>query len=106
MKNPGAGQHEIPRISDGGERMIRAIHSSVTIRIRESRIVLIWRCVGVLMCFIFAPGTCARADNAPGGAGQDAFHWSPSSKQFLGTAANNNSLVYFTGAQGILTEIF
>jgi glucoamylase len=74
--------------------------------VRGSQIALFRFCVGVLMCFIVAPGTCARADNAPDGAGQDPFHWSPSSKQFLGTAANNNSLVYFTGAQGILTEIF
>lgn len=66
------------------------------------------RCfIAFLICILLMPCTRVKADNAPNGPGaQDAFHWSPAAKQFLGTAANNTSLVYFTGAQGILTEVF
>ncbi len=49
----------------------------------------------------------AWAADAPNGPGQqDPLHWARSVKQFLGTAANPASQVYFTGADGILTEIF
>jgi glucoamylase len=34
------------------------------------------------------------------------FHWAPAQKEFLGTALSPDSKVYFTGAQGILTEVF
>lgn len=45
------------------------------------------------------------ADNAPCGPGAPSV-WSPSAKDFLGTSLSQKSSVYFTGAEGILTEVF
>ena len=45
------------------------------------------------------------AVNAPNGPGTPSV-WAPSAKDFLGTSASNASPVYFTGAQGMLTEVF
>ncbi len=45
------------------------------------------------------------AVNAPNGPGF-ASQWAPSAKDFLGTAASDASPVYFTSAQGELTEVF
>jgi glucoamylase len=47
----------------------------------------------------------SRADNAPNGPGMPSV-WAPGSKDFLGTSASDDSKVYFTGAQGMLTEVF
>ena len=47
----------------------------------------------------------ALAGDAPGGPGS-ASVWAPSAKDFLGTSASDASRVYFTGAEGIVTEIF
>ena len=47
----------------------------------------------------------APAGDAPGGPGLPS-NWAPAAKDFLGTSATDVSRVYFTGAQGVLTEIF
>lgn len=43
--------------------------------------------------------------DAPNGPGMPSV-WAPGSKDFLGTSAGGASKVYFTGAQGMLTEVF
>ncbi|WP_413171857.1 glycoside hydrolase family 15 protein [Anabaena azotica] len=45
------------------------------------------------------------ADNAPCAPGVPSV-WAPSAKDFLGTSASDTSKVYFTGAEGVLTEVF
>jgi glucoamylase len=45
------------------------------------------------------------ADNAPCAPGSPSV-WATSAKDFLGTSANDQSKVYFTGGEGILTEVF
>ncbi len=47
----------------------------------------------------------ALAQTAPGAPGAPSV-WAPAAKDFLGTALSNTSSVYFTGAEGILTEVF
>lgn len=47
---------------------------------------------------------CLGAD-APGGPGLPSV-WAPGSKDFVGTSVSDESKVYFTGAQGMLTEVF
>lgn len=32
--------------------------------------------------------------------------WAPAAKNFIGTSAGTPSRVYFTGAEGVLTEVF
>jgi glucoamylase len=43
-----------------------------------------------------------EAPCAPG----NASVWAPAAKDFLGTSISNQSRVYFTGSEGILTEVF
>lgn len=57
-----------------------------------------------VVSLIFAAGHCPAAD-APNGPGMPSI-WAPGSKDFVGTAASDASKVYFTGAQGMLTEVF
>lgn len=45
------------------------------------------------------------ADKAPCAPGVPSV-WAPSAKDFLGTSASDTSKVYFTGAEGVLTEVF
>lgn len=47
----------------------------------------------------------AVAEDAPGAPGS-ASDWASAVKDFLGTSVSDNSRVYFTGAQGIVTEVF
>lgn len=47
----------------------------------------------------------SKASDAPNPPGMPSV-WAPGSKDFLGTSASDESKVYFTGAQGILTEVF
>jgi glucoamylase len=49
--------------------------------------------------------SAAQAANAPGAPGAPSV-WAPADKTFLGTSANSASRVYFTGARGIVTEVF
>ena len=60
-----------------------------------------WRLV---LCFGAVINT-STANNAPNPPGFPSV-WSPSAKDFLGTSVSNASPVYFTGAQGMLTEVF
>ncbi|MHB0955375.1 MAG: glycoside hydrolase family 15 protein [Pirellulaceae bacterium] len=46
-----------------------------------------------------------KAVDAPSGPGV-ASVWAPAAKEFLGTSRSDASRVYFTGAQGIVTEVF
>lgn len=48
---------------------------------------------------------CVRAADAPSGPGV-ASVWAPAAKDFLGTSVSDASRVYFTGAEGIVTEVF
>src|SRR5579875_3588741 len=45
------------------------------------------------------------AGTAPNGPGYSSI-WAPSNKAFLGTAANTTSDVWFTGYNGIISEVF
>jgi glucoamylase len=47
----------------------------------------------------------ALASDAPCAPGVSSV-WAPAAKDFLGTSASNKSRVYFTGAEGVLTEVF
>ena len=47
----------------------------------------------------------AEAAQAPGAPGLPST-WGPAAKDFLGTSLGSASKVYFTGAQGIVTEVF
>jgi glucoamylase len=47
----------------------------------------------------------AGAADAPGAPGEPSV-WAPAAKELLGTSASGTSRVYFTGAEGILTEVF
>jgi glucoamylase len=42
---------------------------------------------------------------APNGPGLPSV-WAPAAKDFIGTSASTQSRVYFTGAEGVLTEVF
>lgn len=56
--------------------------------------------------FIAVQGlSVAQALEAPCPPG-NASVWGPAAKEFLGTSASNQSRVYFTGSEGILTEVF
>ena len=46
-----------------------------------------------------------RAADAPAGPGV-ASTWAPAAKEFLGTSMSDAARVYFTGAEGIVTEVF
>src|SRR5580658_1006656 len=59
----------------------------------------------LLILFLGWPAGASLAGNAPNPPGSNSI-WAPSAKDFLGTAASNASPVYFTGAQGMLTEVF
>jgi Glucodextranase, domain N len=47
----------------------------------------------------------ALALEAPNGPGLPSV-WAPAAKDFIGTSAGTQSRVYFTGAEGVLTEVF
>ena len=49
--------------------------------------------------------TSVLALDAPNGPGV-ASVWAPAAKKFIGTSIKGDSKVYFTGAEGILTEIY
>jgi glucoamylase len=64
-------------------------------------------CPAVLVAVFFTLQLSASllGQNAPGGPGAPSV-WAPAAKDLLGTALSNASSVYFTGAEGILTEVF
>jgi len=52
-------------------------------------------------------GSVLIADEAPRPSSPAGFNWASSVKDFLGTAVSStSSMVYFTGANGIVTEVF
>ena len=59
-------------------------------------------CLGTVLLAIPCAGRAADAPGTPG----DASVWAPAAKDFLGTSASSTSRVYFTGAEGIVTEVF
>ncbi len=56
----------------------------------------------VVVCLVVGNAFAVLAPGAPGATSV----WASAQKEFLGTSATNDSRVYFTGAQGILTEVF
>jgi glucoamylase len=66
-----------------------------------------WRSTVALVAVLAAlaaPALLAALD-APGAPG-DASVWAPAAKDFLGTSVVGSSRVYFTGAEGVLGEVF
>ena len=59
-------------------------------------------CLGTVLLAIPCAGRAADAPGTPG----DASVWAPAAKDLLGTSASPTSRVYFTGAEGIVTEVF
>src|SRR5215203_4156137 len=62
----------------------------------------VYICVCLWTIFVFS-GVSAQT-TAPGGPGQDA-QWLSAGKQAIGTSANLESKVWFTLANGVLTEV-
>jgi len=60
--------------------------------------------LAVFLCILNTPRQSLAVD-APGAPGARSV-WAPAAKDFLGGSLNSDSKVYFTGADGILTEIF
>ncbi|MDG3493413.1 carbohydrate-binding module family 20 domain-containing protein [Pseudanabaena catenata USMAC16] len=58
-----------------------------------------------LCSFLFLGTGMANAANSPCAPGVSSI-WAPSAKDFLGTSLSKTSNVYFTGGEGILTEVF
>ena len=69
------------------------------------RVLRINRIRWLLLIGIAGRAVFSVAANAPNPPGSPSV-WAPSAKDFLGTAASAASPVYFTGAQGMLTEVF
>lgn len=63
-----------------------------------------WRRLALLLALVAAPLRVLALD-APCAPG-NASVWGPAAKDFLGTSASADSRVYFSGAEGILTEVF
>lgn len=78
---------------------------------RKTRIYIIdpvrWSLKVLLVVFVitFWLPTSIKAVDAPSGPGS-ASVWAPAAKEFLGTSMSDVSRVYFTGAEGIVTEVF
>ena len=60
---------------------------------------------GITLLLLLSATALARAVDAPGAPGDDSV-WAPAAKDFLGTSASGGSRVYFTGAEGVVTEVF
>src|SRR6476660_9278504 len=60
--------------------------------------------IAVFHIFIFTLSSSSQAI-APGGPGADA-QWSTAAKQGIGTSADTRSKVWFTLAQGVMTEVY
>lgn len=58
----------------------------------------------IVLIIVFASATFAQL-NAPGGPGHDA-QWATAGKQGVGTSASLESKVWFTLAQGVMTEVY
>ena len=64
-----------------------------------------WKPISLLFVLIALSAKICLAVDAPNGPGSPSV-WAPGSKDFVGTSASDASKVYFTGAQGMLTEVF
>jgi glucoamylase len=60
---------------------------------------------GIIAAAVLVTPLYCFASSAPGAPGGQSV-WASAKKDFLGTSATADSRVYFTGAQGILTEVF
>ncbi len=63
------------------------------------------RNITLLFLAIFFTANAGGQVNAPGGPGSDA-HWATAGKQGVGTSASLKSKVWFTLAQGVMTEVY
>jgi glucoamylase len=61
--------------------------------------------LGASVLLLFSLANRGAAADAPGAPGVPSV-WAPAAKEFLGTSTSDLSRVYFTGAEGILTEVF
>lgn len=56
-------------------------------------------------CFLLLTCVGLGQTSAPGGPGKDA-QWATAAKQRVGTSATTKSKVWFTLAQGVMTEVY
>ena len=75
--------------------------SKRTLRERRRRVLAL--AMTLLACLL--PLSAALALDAPGAPGASSV-WAPGAKDFVGTSRSETSRVYFTGAEGIVTEVF
>ena len=61
--------------------------------------------LGASVLSLFLLADRGAAADAPGAPGVPSV-WAAAAKEFLGTSTSDASRVYFTGAEGILTEVF
>lgn len=61
-----------------------------------------WFCICAGSVLAFGTGYCDEAPGAPGAAS----HWASAAKDFVAGPLDEKSSVYFTGAQGAITEVF
>src|SRR3712207_3736163 len=90
-----------------GQRRARAVGRNPVVgnRQRPAALLVVTRVIVIGLIASTGPGVAVAA-GAPGGPGH-APVWAPAAKDFLGTAAPpGSSRVYFTGAEGVLTEVF
>lgn len=97
-------QQRVDYLRAGIERLTRELRLHETIRglAANSCSGLTGAAAFIFLAFWAWQAEAANAPNPPGAAST----WAPAVKEFVGTSATNTSRVYFTGAQGILTEIF
>lgn len=60
--------------------------------------------MAALILLVFIADALSQS-SAPGGPGKDAYWW-PAGKQAIGTPVSLNSKVWFTLAQGVMTEVY
>ena len=60
--------------------------------------------IGIATVIVFVSGASSQT-SAPGGPGKDA-QWATAGKQAVGTSADSQSKVWFTLAQGVMTEVY
>lgn len=83
--------------------VLNRLRSPFTLRFQALLALAAIACLAITPLWLY-PGVAA-ADNAPCAPGVPSV-WAPAAKDFLGTSLSSDSSVYFTGAEGILTEVF
>ena len=75
----------------------------------SNKVIWVVRNLSVSICvylwLIFSCSGLFAQTTAPGGPGKDA-HWETGGKQAIGTSATLESKVWFTLAQGVMTEVY